>query len=114
MKSLEADKAPAYLSKQTSKIISREQKKHVNGSEKHGSARWAEIVRRKVIKPSKRSAINSYHVAGNEHMSGVDCVDGAKFRGGKDREKEAEERLREDMIVCSPRIDGRLKDVGRQ
>ncbi|PVF93825.1 Metallo-dependent phosphatase [Serendipita vermifera] len=114
MKSLEVDKAPSYLSKQTSQIIASEQKKHANGSQKHGSARWAEIVRKKVIKPSKRSAVNSYHVALNEHMSGVDCVDGARFRGAIDREKEAEEKLREDMIVCSPRIDGRLKDVGRQ
>lgn len=79
----------------------------------HGKEKWAEVVRQKVIKSSKRQACDSFHVAANEHMSNVDCVDGQKFRGGQGRQEDEEERLRRNLVVVSPHIDGRLKDVGR-
>ena len=64
-------------------------------------------------------------VAGREHMSPVDCVDGQAIRnsdslvealsattGGEDETGQAKEF--DDMVVIHPVLDGRLKDEARK
>lgn len=126
MKGLTAEQTPSCLSAQSSQLIATEQKKHTDGTAKHGKARWTQIVRKKVIKTSARDASNRYRIAGAEHMSGIDCVDGAKIRSAgnpsnKDNSQDMSSSLsppwtsvlESDLVVVSPRIDGRLKDVAR-
>jgi len=113
MTPLSADETPAHLSPHTGDIIAEERRWHAEGVELHGKAKWADIVRRKVLKTSKRQAWSSYHVASNEHMSHVDCVDGTLLRGGRARREEEEKRMLSQLVLVHPHIDGRLQDVGR-
>ena len=61
-------------------------------------------------------------ITGREHMSDVDCFDGARVRKGRfEREAEKEpledeelDGADEDLAVIHPVVDGRLKDEGRK
>ena len=111
MKLLPVEEVPSHLSARTSNIIAEEQRRDAEGAKLHGKAKWAEVVRQKVIKTSKRQACNSYHVASNEHMSNVDCVDGETLRKGQVRQGEEENEMISQLVMVSPHIDGRLQDV---
>jgi 5'-nucleotidase len=113
MKLLSVEEAPSHISERTSNIIAEEQRRDAEGAKLHGKAKWAEVVRQKVLKTSKRQACNSYHVASNEHMSNVDCVDGEKLRRGQEQQGEEENEMVSQLVMVSPRIDGRLHDVAR-
>lgn len=52
------------------------------------------------------------NIAAQEHMEGVDCLNGELMRAGQ-KEVEASEKEEEDLLVITPIADGRLKDVGR-
>lgn len=113
MKLLPVGEAPSHLSVRTSNIIAEEQRRDAEGAKLCGKSKWAEIVRQKVLKTSKRQACNSYHVASNEHMSNVDCVDGEKLRRGEVRQGDEESETTSQLVMVSPHIDGRLQDVAR-
>ena len=56
----------------------------------------------------------------NEHMSGVDCINGEKMRGGfKETGAEGQQGQNsgsqddEDLLQIHPVVDGRFKNVGR-
>jgi len=54
-------------------------------------------------------------VPGVHHMSSIDVFDGHSARHGLASEyKPASEKGRADLLVVSPEIDGRLRDVGRE
>ncbi|KAH9946326.1 Metallo-dependent phosphatase [Epithele typhae] len=61
-----------------------------------------------------------FRVTGREHMSDVDCFDGARMRRGraegeqKPKEDEELNGADEDLLVIHPVVDGRLKDEGRK
>ena len=73
---------------------------------------------------------DNLRISGREHMSDVDCFDGAKVRKGrfereekvwdprKDQRKREEDveltGLEEDLVTIFPVVDGRLKDEGRK
>ncbi|KAI0317293.1 Metallo-dependent phosphatase-like protein [Amylostereum chailletii] len=64
---------------------------------------------------SKRHYRDHIGVSAKEHMSTVDCFDGAKARtleGSEDEEK-SNEGSKEHLLVAHPVVDGRLKDEGR-
>ncbi|KAG5645876.1 hypothetical protein DXG03_005023 [Asterophora parasitica] len=54
------------------------------------------------------------HVCATEHMTVVDAYDGEGVRCGKHADKKYHAFDTEDLIVVSPEVDGRLKDVGRE
>lgn len=114
MKYLTAECTPHHLSERTNQIIVSAQRKQANGEARHGKSRWAEIVREKIIQHSASQGRNFFTVAGAEHMSTVDCIDGGKFRGEQGRHASIDEQMRNDIVTVSPRIDGRLKDVARR
>jgi hypothetical protein len=113
MMSLSPEETPSHLSAHTGVIIAEEQRREADGAKLHGKSKWAQVVRQKVLKTSKRQACNSYHVANSEHMSNVDCVDGEKLRRGQGRQKDEENKIMSQLVMVSPRIDGRLQDVAR-
>ena len=59
------------------------------------------------------------NVAEREHMSPVDCFNGATVRRGRTRERDAEDlddvhdHSTDDLLTIHPVVDGRLKDEGR-
>ena len=73
---------------------------------------------------------DNLRISGREHMSDVDCFDGAKMRKGRfereegkvhDKVKEGKGEddveltgLEEDLVTIFPMVDGRLKDEGRK
>ncbi|KAI0807271.1 Metallo-dependent phosphatase [Fomes fomentarius] len=69
---------------------------------------------------------DNLRISGREHMSDVDCFDGAKMRRGRNEAKSSEDNgvkpsereeltgAEEDLAVISPVVDGRLKDEGRK
>ncbi|KAG8830103.1 hypothetical protein FRC17_005394 [Serendipita sp. 399] len=122
MKSLATEDTPVHLSEQTSKIIESERQRHKNGTSKHGKSRWAEIVREKLMKPGANSySSNSYRIASKEHMSAIDCVDGARIRQGSSvqasqegSDSQEQDNIQRELVVVSPRIDNRLKDVSKE
>jgi len=48
-----------------------------------------------------------------EHMSSVDVFDGENVRKGLECRLGTMDELRDNLIVVSPRIDGRLKDMAK-
>lgn len=69
---------------------------------------------------------DNLRISGREHMSDVDCFDGAKVRKGRFEREEAKvqdeakeskgegEGFEEDLVTIFPVVDGRLKDEGRK
>ncbi|TFK42780.1 Metallo-dependent phosphatase-like protein [Crucibulum laeve] len=56
---------------------------------------------------------NTMNVSATEHMSPVDVFDGQKARKGEKTGSRETEGSDDDLLVISPVVDGRLKDVGR-
>lgn len=64
---------------------------------------------------SKQHYQDHIGVTSKEHMSGVDCFDGAKLRVGKQQDEDGETKApaEEDMITVHPVVDGRLRNEAR-
>jgi len=97
----------------------------------HDSNASDQVIQRWKNAAKQILAVSSHHnknrinsalkAAGTEHMSEVDCFDGAKARasGAGDSVASTQGRanpMEEDdsLIVIAPVVDGRLKDFGRQ
>ena len=109
----------------TENIIQRERKR----SQRLGNAKvhWklAASLAIKSIR-SKRHYQDTLSVAQVEHMSDVDCFDGANIRrewGAPQAQERKEEKGQDekssdkhvdDLLVIHPVLDGRLKDIGRE
>lgn len=67
------------------------------------AVRWAQ---------SRRRFSESIHITSKEHMSGVDCFDGAKQRAGEPQGESdgLGKPSEEDLPVVHPWVDGRLRD----
>ncbi|KAI0256509.1 Metallo-dependent phosphatase [Lactifluus subvellereus] len=65
---------------------------------------------------SRRHFRDHIHITSKEHMSGVDCFDGAKQRVGEalDESDALGERPNEDLLIVHPWVDGRLKDEAQK
>jgi hypothetical protein len=113
METLAPEETPQHISARSSQIIDSNRTKQAKGEAKHGKARWAEIVREKFMKHSRSQARDYFAVAGSEHMSTVDSVDGAMFRG-EGSGASIDTIIKSGMVTMSPHIDGRLKDIGRE
>ncbi|EMD38646.1 hypothetical protein CERSUDRAFT_113824 [Gelatoporia subvermispora B] len=81
--------------------------------------RWRQVAGR-ALRWSRAHYRELIGIAGREHMSGVDCIDGEVIRCAVERfgeekvKREEQEREREeDLAVIYPVVDGRLKDEGR-
>jgi 5'-nucleotidase len=110
------------LDRRTHNVISRElerMKKYKKGDAHSRAAVAWQHAASLVLHRTRRASHYRDHmsVAAKEHMSGVDCYDGAKARGhdGPVDEGAAKgEHHEQDLLVISPEVDGRLEDVGRK
>lgn len=94
----------------------RERNKRLSkGASERARERWhntIEHVKSIVHSPAHYRA--PLQVATREHMSSLDCCDGARIRSGKADEENSDDPISEDdLLEISPTIDGRLKDIGR-
>jgi len=106
-----------HLHEETHRIIQNE-RSHLK---RHGSHLQAAVVEHwRKLAPSaghssrsRRHFHDRIHITGKEHMTAVDCFDGAKQRAGEplDGGDDATEKPSdEDLLVVYPLVDGRLRD----
>jgi 5'-nucleotidase len=76
--------------------------------------KWQRIAKDALADSRKRSRTQGqdyFAVTNTEHMSAVDCFNGTDYRAGKDESGGHNELIQ--LPVISPRVDGRMEDVGR-
>jgi 5'-nucleotidase len=85
------------------------------GSESGPEQRWKRAVEKVLAAPSQSRTNYREHIqiSMTEHMSAVDVFDGANARRGLECRLGTEDELGHDLVVFSPRIDGRLKDMAK-
>jgi len=114
-----------HLDSGTHNVIARERKlrekgnRHRNPSE-HLRQAFSSVVHKLRSRKHYRDHIN---VTAKEHMSTVDCFDGAKIRKLDDGQDDGQDEKSsvhgkglnadKDLLVVHPYVDGRLKDVAR-
>lgn len=102
----------------TTRILARERERlerHAPDASAAARRLWR-VAASRVLHQSRAGAHYGDHisVSSREHMSDVDCFDGARIRGQSTNGKEEGHKTSdEDLLSISPEIDGRLKDEGR-
>lgn len=100
-----------FLSTDTLGAISRAKQRNEKGrSSSEVANKWkrgAELA----LKASKQYHHDKLKTSRTEHLSVIDPFDGEKIRRGKEPQDEIEETPDEDLLVISPVVDGRLKDI---
>lgn len=100
----------------TKQAIHREKahRKHESGKESKVVSQWKHAADLAVRWARSRAHYQDHiNVATTEHMSSVDTHDGKSMRtstAGATQKPIADE----DLLVVSPRVDGRFEDVGRK
>jgi len=108
------NKSQDHLHGETHKVIQKErshQKRH--GSHSVALERWRKAVSSVLHSSrSQRHFRDRIHITSKEHMTVVDCFDGAKQRAGEPQGEinAIENPSEEDLLVVYPEVDGRLKD----
>lgn len=109
------------LSSDTLRIISRERGRQAKHRPSLAAMHWR-LAASKVLHKTRAGVHYADHigVTEREHMSDVDCFDGASMRGAGSKSEsrqtkgaaEADE-AESDLLTIHPEVDGRLKDEGR-
>ena len=73
---------------------------------------WKNALEKVVSRIPSSHYRNQQKVPSAQHMSSVDVFDGSSARKGEPCEYVVKEAS-EDLLIVSPQLDGRLKDVGR-
>jgi 5'-nucleotidase len=102
----------------TTRILAREQERLERHAPDAGAVarRLWRVAASRALHQSRAGAHYGDHisVSSREHMSDVDCFDGARIRGQSANDKKKEHTTSdEDLLSISPEVDGRLKDEGR-
>lgn len=63
---------------------------------------------------TRRHYLRSLNLSTTEHMSSVDPFDGSKARKGQECAPLNHAEGDDDLLVISPEVDGRMRDVGRE
>lgn len=104
------------LNSNTLRIISRERGRQAQHRPSLATLHWRLVVS-KVLHNTRVGKHYADHISvtEREHMSPVDCFDGAAMRGEQTQEgKKGEGQENEsDLLTIHPEVDGRLKDKGR-
>jgi len=108
-----------HLHEETHRIIQNERSRLKRHSSRHHAAAVENL--RKLVSSavhssrSRRHFHDHIHITSKEHMTVVDCFDGAKQRTGEplDESDAMEKPSDEDLLVVYPSVDGRLKDEGQ-
>ncbi|KAI9509971.1 Metallo-dependent phosphatase [Russula earlei] len=104
-----------HLDEETHRIIQGERSRLERHSSRHSAA--VELWRKTACAALRSSRSRAHfrdriQITSKEHMTRVDCFDGAKQRAGEPQaESDALKRSSdEDLLVVQPSVDGRLKD----
>ncbi|KAH9060048.1 Metallo-dependent phosphatase [Lactarius vividus] len=112
------NESQVHLHEETHKIIQNERSRLVKATSHLSAAaeHWQKITSSALRwSRSGRRFSEHIHITSKEHMSGVDCFDGAKQRAGE-LQGESDGLGRpsdEDLLVVYPWVDGRLRDEGQ-
>ena len=105
------NESQVHLHDETHKVIQNERTRlvkvtsHLSNAAEH----WQKLALR--WSRSKRRFSEHIHITSKEHMSCVDCFDGAKQRAGEPQgESDTLGKSDEDLLVVHPWVDGRLRD----
>ncbi|KAI9446638.1 Metallo-dependent phosphatase [Lactarius indigo] len=109
------NESQAHLDEETHKIIQNERSRLVKATSRLSAAaeHWQKITSSALRwSRSGRRFSQHIHITSKEHMSGVDCFDGAKQRAGELQcESDGPGRPSDDdLLVVYPWVDGRLRD----
>jgi len=91
--------------------ISWETEHRVNDVRNRFKAAVEKVIHRERL--SKFHYRNQYNVSNCQHLSVVDAFNGGEVRKGRFGQQKELDSEEEDILVISPMIDGRFKDVGR-
>ncbi|KAF5358493.1 hypothetical protein D9756_001737 [Leucocoprinus leucothites] len=116
---LTVEQRPANLSKRTNLALNdalKEQANHVRASENEKAAsRWKKAIGTVIDQTrSKKHYQNALNVSTMEHMDLVEPFDESALRKGLEVGSIAHHEVDEDLLVITPEVDGRLKDIGRE
>ncbi|KAH9030690.1 Metallo-dependent phosphatase [Lactarius pseudohatsudake] len=113
------NESQVHLHEETHKIIQNERSRLVKATSRPSAAaeQWQKITSSALRwSRSRRRFSEHIHITSKEHMSGVDCFDGAKQRAGE-LQGESDGLGRpsdEDLLVVHPWVDGRLRDEAQK
>jgi len=108
-------KESPHLHEQTHEIIQNERSRLVKATSRLSTAaeHWQKVASSALRwSQSRRRFSEHIHITSKEHMSGVDCFDGAKQRAGEPQGESDGfgKPSDEDLLVVHPWVDGRLMD----
>lgn len=110
------DSSPtSLLNPRSPRIISLERGRQEEHRPSQAARHWR-LVASKVLHKTRAGKHYTDHIGitEREHMSNVDCFDGATMRGqSKEEEKTEDSEEESDLLTISPAVDDRLKDEGR-
>ncbi|KAI0273835.1 Metallo-dependent phosphatase [Gloeopeniophorella convolvens] len=104
-----------HLHEDTHRIVQNERKRVEKTKSHHAkiAEQWQRAASSAVRwSRSRRGFRDHINITSKEHMSGVDCFDGARQRAGEPQDEV--DQSDEDLLVVNPWVDGRLKDEGRE
>lgn len=106
------------LDSETLRIITHERERQQKHRPSLPASQWRLAVS-KVLHNTRAGKHYTDHIGitEREHMSPVDCFDGATMRGqakNADAEQGDEREEESDLLTIHPVIDGRLKDEGKR
>lgn len=106
------DESQVHLHEETHKVIQNERTRLVKATSHLSNAaeNWQKLASR--WSRCRRRFSENIHITSKEHMSGVDCFDGAKQRAGEPQGESdcLGKPSDEDLLVVHPWVDGRLRD----
>ncbi|KAI0306747.1 Metallo-dependent phosphatase [Multifurca ochricompacta] len=109
-----------HLHEETHRIIQNERARLKKTDSRHNTAveHWKKSLSSALRWSRSRRHFRDYiHITSKEHMSGVDCFDGAKQRAGKPQGEGGtwnESPTNEGLLVVHPWVDGRLRDEAQE
>jgi len=109
------DESQVHLHEETHKIVQNERSRIVKATSRLSNAAeyWQKVASSALHwSRSRRRFSEHIHITSKEHMSGVDCFDGAKQRAGEPQGEDdgSGNPSDEDLLVVHPWVDGRLRD----
>jgi 2',3'-cyclic-nucleotide 2'-phosphodiesterase (5'-nucleotidase family) len=109
------NESQVHLHEQTHKIIQNERSRLVKATSRLSAAaeHWQKVASSSLRWSRTRRRFSEHiHITSREHMSGVDCFDGAKQRAGEPQGESdgLGKPSDEDLLVVHPWVDGRLRD----
>lgn len=105
---------PENLSEPTSIAFKEALKEHTRRDE-NAAERWKLAIELVIHRArSQNHYQKNLRVSATEHMSSVDAFDGSATRKGQESPVVHHKEANMDLLVISPSVDGRLKNVGRE